>query len=492
MNLRNKKWKLVSTLLSGALLLSVVSGCSGDGKDGSNAGKKVSITVSNYDIETLKDDSPYIKRLRELSGYDIDFTWVPVDKYKERLSTSIAGENLTDIVVGSSTDGPIYNAIKSGLFWEVGPYLKEFPNLAGLNEQVLNNTKVDGKIYGVYRARPLSREGIIFRKDWLDNLGLEAPDTYDEFIDLLYAFTNDDPDGNGKDDTYGIFAGGGNVRAFLTMHGVAQKWHLEEDGTINVWFLTEPFKDVVRLFKKMYDDGVIPTDYLLLKEPEEMNKSHIGIKTGALDDVDKLFKELPKLTPTAVLDVMQYPKGPDGVRRAKGTSGFNGMYMIPKTSVKTEERLKEVLGFLDMLWSPDGQNLFNWGLEDVNYKVEDGKAIVTNPDFGKNAQDIFQIRSDDGKKALPGAEDAVNSKVKKLQTESESFAIFDPTTNIDSETYNERGKQLEKDVEAAMNKYITGEIAEDELDKAIQSWKELGGDQILKEFNEAYQKQNSN
>ncbi|WP_347835768.1 hypothetical protein [Gracilibacillus sp. JCM 18860] len=61
-----------------------------------------------------------------------------------------------------------------------------------------------GELYTLYQGRPLSRQGIIYRKDWAENLGLEAPTTTDEFMEMVRAFTEDDPDGNGKDDTFGL------------------------------------------------------------------------------------------------------------------------------------------------------------------------------------------------------------------------------------------------------------------------------------------------
>ena len=42
------------------------------------------------------------------------------------------------------------------------------------------------------------------RVDWLKNLGLEMPTDLDSLYDVLYAFTYDDPDGNGQQDTVGI------------------------------------------------------------------------------------------------------------------------------------------------------------------------------------------------------------------------------------------------------------------------------------------------
>lgn len=76
--------------------------------------------------------------------------------------------------------------------------------MSKLNPDILDNSKVDDKLYSLYLGRPLSRSGIIYRKDWADNLGLEAPTNVDEVFEMARAFTEDDPDGNGQDDTIGL------------------------------------------------------------------------------------------------------------------------------------------------------------------------------------------------------------------------------------------------------------------------------------------------
>ena len=53
-------------------------------------------------------------------------------------------------------------------------------------------------------ANVLPNHAIVIRKDWLDNLGLEVPTTPEELLAVAEAFTYDDPDGNGVDDTYAI------------------------------------------------------------------------------------------------------------------------------------------------------------------------------------------------------------------------------------------------------------------------------------------------
>ena len=64
-----------------------------------------------------------------------------------------------------------------------------------------------GKHYALSQpGSVVKNEGILIRKDWLDKLGLEIPVTLDDYMNVMKAFTYNDPDGNGKNDTYGYGA----------------------------------------------------------------------------------------------------------------------------------------------------------------------------------------------------------------------------------------------------------------------------------------------
>ena len=65
----------------------------------------------------------------------------------------------------------------------------------------------NGKSYGLASTGSIAKnEGLLIRKDWLDKLGLKVPTTTDELMAVMKAFTFNDPDGNGKADTYGYGA----------------------------------------------------------------------------------------------------------------------------------------------------------------------------------------------------------------------------------------------------------------------------------------------
>lgn len=90
---------------------------------------------------------------------------MPASNYQDRMSTAFATGNMPE-VANIPIEGNFKEAIRDGQFWEIEPYLDEFENLKKLKKEILDNTRVDGKLYALYQGRPLSRQGIIYRKDW--------------------------------------------------------------------------------------------------------------------------------------------------------------------------------------------------------------------------------------------------------------------------------------------------------------------------------------
>lgn len=144
-------------------------------------------------------------------------------------------------------------ALREGQFWEIGPYLNEFPNLGKLKEEILNNTKVDGKLYSVYIGRPLARQGIIYRKDWADQLGIAAPANEDELFAMMEKFTTGDPDGNGKPDTVGLADRNdliyGAFKTVSAWFGTPNNWG-ERDGQLVPDFTTPEYVATMDYIKK--------------------------------------------------------------------------------------------------------------------------------------------------------------------------------------------------------------------------------------------------
>ena len=233
-------------LLFSMVLMLVVVACSNDEggstdkKDGTTdkaeekATPKITIMTKLHTAEV--PDDKLKKLLEEKANVELDIEWVPDNNYSDKLNTAFAtGTFPQAVTMGADQIDQFKEAIRDDQFWEIGPYFEEFKNLGNLKEAVVKNTMVDGKVYSLYQGRPLSRQGLIYRKDWADKLGLAAPKTVEEFYEMARAFSEDDPDGNGKDDTIGLTDRSdlvfGVFKTIASWHGTPNNWG-EKDGEI--------------------------------------------------------------------------------------------------------------------------------------------------------------------------------------------------------------------------------------------------------------------
>lgn len=159
------------------------------GDEGGSAGEPYSFTMmANLHTPEVPNEK-VLEKIEEETNTDIEIQWVPDNNYEDRLNTAFATNSLPEAVFlkNQTTFIQFRDALEDEQFWEVGQYLDQFENLSKLKENVLDNTRVNGNLYTLYQGRPLSRQGLIYRKDWADNLGLEAPTNTDEFMEMARA-----------------------------------------------------------------------------------------------------------------------------------------------------------------------------------------------------------------------------------------------------------------------------------------------------------------
>ena len=127
------------------------------------------------------------------------------------------------------------------------------------------------------------------RQDWLDNLGLEVPRTWDEMAAVAEAFVTQDPDGNGEADTIGILgpsnsdhmnAIGANQFGldplFSSFQSYPQYWLQDEDGTVEYGSIQPETREALEKISKLYTNKLIDPEMLVRsdsKEPPFVRKS---------------------------------------------------------------------------------------------------------------------------------------------------------------------------------------------------------------------------
>jgi putative aldouronate transport system substrate-binding protein len=489
----------------------LASACSGGGDSGTESQAASELTVMAPLFGTAPDPNGELQQaVEKLIGKKLKITWVPNAEYGDKSNVTLASDNVPDVMVVNEKGPSFVKAAEAGAFWDLTGKLDKYPNLKPANEQTAKNTMTNGKTYGIYRVRPLLRSGIVIRKDWLAKLGLKEPETVDDLYAIAKAFTERDPDGNGKKDTYGLiipkwpggYASASPYDVIETWFGAPNGWG-ERDGKLVPGFDTPEFLAANRWLRKWITEGLVNPDFATL-DSANWNDPFVQGKGGMIIDVNvratqllDLFKEknpkdFDKVTLVGNL------KRSDGQKFSYPFTGYNMVIAISKQRIRTEEQLDQVLQTLDKLQSKEGSILLTNGIEGRNFKADGKYAVPINQDDPKVKaiqNDVDKAFIQLGTRASVGmgayqlrpadaASRAMREKFDVLMNEDLKTAVFNPALGVIAPTSVAKGQTLGNIIPDARIKYLSGAFTEDQLKAQIKRWYDGGGTQIVQETND--------
>jgi putative aldouronate transport system substrate-binding protein len=187
---------------------------------------------------------------------------------------------------------------------------------------------IDGKLYGIPIVEDTYKSGMVMylREDWLKRLGLEVPKTMAELTKVAEAFANNDPDGNGQKDTYGLAVNGadafsyyGGISAVFEAFGTVPAYYdqrytfIEKDGEI-VWGgeLSSEMKKGLSWLKDMYSKGGISSGFITKNKDNiigDISMGKCGIFFGTPDMVSYVAVDTAKYNPAARIISAAVPDG---------------------------------------------------------------------------------------------------------------------------------------------------------------------------------------
>jgi putative aldouronate transport system substrate-binding protein len=481
-------------LIAGLLLL--VTGCA-PSTDLVNQEEKVRAPLEITWTAIMHTQQPpnetILTKLESMTNTKLNITWVPDGIKEGKLKSALTSNTLTKIVTIQDMKSPDFiHAVQSGWFWEIGPYLSEYPNLSRMKPEILKNTSVAGKTYGIYRERALSRQGVIIRKDWLDKLGLQPPSSMDELYQVIRAFTESDPDGNGIHDTYGLAERNdltfGAFKTLSSYFNTPNGWGMK-NGKLLPEFMFEEYIETMKFMRKLYQEKLMNDDFALASKNQQWEKFYTGkagVYIGNMVDAGNLYQNAAKFDSKMELEIVNRIAGPDGRHRVWSQGGHNGIFVFPKAAVETEAELKELLAFFDQLATPEIWNLMNLGIEDVHYRVVEDHYY----EFMKEAsmlreQEVRPLISLVGLEVntLKAYGDPLREKFERLTEDNSSILLHDPTESLHSQTFTDKGYELRSMIDDATYSFILGLIDEKGFQMEVERWLRSGGEQIINEFN---------
>ncbi|MFB5760532.1 extracellular solute-binding protein [Paenibacillus medicaginis] len=503
-----KKKHVISVVSAFGILIaaaSILAACGEKNEAGQDSAQAengpLAVTIATPQVgEAPGKDTEVEQAIEKYTDTEIDIQWIPAAAFEDKKNIMIASDEMPKafkITYNAST----LNAIQSGLFWEIGPYLQDYKNLAEINPMHYDNIKVDGKLYGLPLYRDIGRAGIVYRKDWFDELGLKIPVTLDDWYQAAKAVAEKDPDKNGQRDSYLLFLDKSYndpaaSSAFLTRLAVSQgapnKWGVVA-GKVIPEFMTEPYMDAMKLLRRLYEEKLINQDFSVVQTADADNKWNAGqaaMRNAVASAAATSYINVSKAVPHAVVDVAQF-EGPSGYR-LPAEPGNNGFFVFPKSSVTSEAELKRLLAFFDKLLEPDMSTLLSRGFEGKHFKkTEDGKAEITD-------LALFNLEVKPYRDSLPSFEvggQGLPLKLNELQAKGWDIvaanlehAVPNVALTLLSPTYTERGSELDTMIRDAQTKFIMGKVDEAGWEAEVANWRKAGGDKVMEEFTEGYNK----
>jgi putative aldouronate transport system substrate-binding protein len=334
------------------------------------AGGKLRMMAGNVGGKSPEENKLFEKELNRLTGFEATLEQ-PTGDYNQKLLTALSSGEKYDLIEVSDLN-QLSQFIKQGVVSDLSSFVKD--------SKVLSDPKVipsaewdqlkgpDGKVYGVFSKFQGGTMPLI-RQDWLDKLKLPAPKTLDDYYNVMKAFKEQDPDGNGKPDTYGLSTSAlYDIQAFMSSAGLKYRYVMK-DNKRTIPYATEAAIPMYEWFAKLFKEGILDPNFVT-NDTAKMRNLFLTDRVGIVTYWDAhvgLFNNLRKSqdpnTKFETKGLTGIP-GPDGtILQRRGDPDF---WIIPKNAANPEAAKK----FLEFWNTEPGIMLGSLGILDVDYTKE--------------------------------------------------------------------------------------------------------------------------
>lgn len=237
---------------------------------------KLSVFMSqNSDVCDINENAVF-KDLEKATNIDFDLTLVPGQDAAEKLNLLMASGEYPDVIMGTSFTAQDLEkyGVQEHMLTPINDLIDQYcPNIKQRLEEnpewKKDMTSSDGNIYGI----PSVDSGGVghvnspmkywINQDWLNKLGLAMPTTTEEFKNVLMAFKNNDPNGNGVADEIPLSGAinSWNSDPYLFLLNAfgyfTTDYYYLKDGKINSVLDQNYIKEGLRYMNDLYTNGLI-------------------------------------------------------------------------------------------------------------------------------------------------------------------------------------------------------------------------------------------
>ena len=454
------------------------------------------------------EDNLVWKTIQERLGVDLVFIQPVVSQVREQFSLMIAGDSLPDIISTDWAGDDLYTGgldkyVSDGVLLPVNDLAEKYaPDyLKMIREKVPEDEQMEfytdsGNLVQFYAISPYEEyaySGILYRQDWMDELGLSNPKTLGEVEATLQAFK--DVKGaesplilavNGVDEL-----GGAIVSAF----DIGPKFY-QKDGVVSYGPVQPEFKSYLTLMSDWYAKGLIDQDFVARDDDSWKRMMTTGVSGSLIHSPDTIGTWMDGIT-SLMGGYNPVIKEGDTIKYRLKTFRARPPYAM---AITTECETPEIaLQFLNYGYTEEGWMLFNYGLEGETYNLVDGKAVYTDQMMNNskypNINDcilMYKVHigpflrfEHEGNPAM----NETNAATRKFWTESSGTEYVMPMIALTSNEGAEFARimnQVDTYRNTAVVEFIIGSRSLDEFDEYVDTIKKLGIDEVTQIQQDSY------
>lgn len=439
------------------------------------------------------------EKIRERLGIDII---AEMGNDPDKINLILSSGEEYDIIKGIGR-AMLTNLIRTKTVTNLSPYIDQYPDLLEMfaPEYWDGLTGSDGNIYAIANQNLEDVDSAIaVRNDWMEALGLEDPSTLDEFVDMLIAFRDNNPDGLPPEQVIPFsFQGDSNT---FSLNGLTQAFgigaspldFIDVDGSLVPGLATEGGKAYIEFLNRLYSEGLLDADfaansYSILEQ--RIGSGFIGAAAMSCW-VSNSQQALRAEGDDHYMRFIEPLVNEDGERKIATRGGYEQTLIVPRASEKADVVVRFAYEFLQ----PENYVWFVIGDEDVHYTInEEGRYMAILPAFNELnlARWFFPINQKD---LYQDVFSARAYKVKEMgmmwdqvNETCQSYGYINPlaycaiTTDMEKYTNSITIFAQEKLMRMVLD---ANELAD--YDAFVQEYMDRGGAALMQAYNEWYQK----
>lgn len=457
--------------------------------------------------EITMDNATFYKEMAERTNVNVEITGIIAFQATENFNLMVASGEYCDMIGRFAT---FYTAgldagIDNGVIVDMSEFMDEYmPNYSyalQTNDTFRRDcTTAEGRVgaaNSLYKISEGEQIGPVIRQDWLDDLGLDMPVTYDEYYDVLKAFQNAGHEGALALRWDGINSGnylaaGFGAAGFYDDTEVAVPF-LNIDGTVVFGAMEDGYREYLQLMADWYAEGLIYQDFFSLNTstyPENLSNGTFGISVIDRGQFTATQLALEAVDPNAdLVGLKDARQNADEVLHIQ----YIDQTVSDGYSISTScENVEVAAKYLDYLYTEEGSILAGYGVEGegLTYDAEGNPqfsdmvlhndtypctpAMVLYATYG--CPGIF-----DGSRYF-GAYDERTMNAIELWGEDEQDWLYPKNASLtvdESDRYAAILSEVRTYVQEMTLKYITGAESLDTWDTYVQSLVDMGIEEAI-------------